>query len=130
MIAVDTNIVLRLILNDDAGQIEAIRALMRRTRLFVSLTVLLECGWVLESRYRMSRDDVATALDGVAALEGVAIGRAALADWAVDRYRAGADLADMIHLAAAAKTDGFATLDRRVVRRAGPDSPIPVETLA
>ncbi|WP_380785392.1 type II toxin-antitoxin system VapC family toxin [Sphingomonas sp. R86521] len=130
MIAVDTNIVLRLILNDDAGQIEAIRALMKRNRLFVSLTVLLETGWVLESRYRMPRHDVAAALDGVVALEGVAIGRPALAAWAVDRYRAGGDWADMIHLAAAAKTDGFATLDRRVMRHAGPDSPIPIETLA
>ncbi len=129
MIAVDTNIVLRLILNDDPGQIDAIRMLMKRSRLFVSLTVLLETGWVLESRYRMPRSDVAAALDGVAALDGLAIGRPALAAWAVERYRIGADWADMIHLASAAKTDGFATLDRRVMRQAGPNSPVPIKTL-
>ena len=129
MIAVDTNIVLRLVLNDDPRQVDAIGGLMKRHRLFISLTVLIETGWVLESRYRMPRLDVATALDGVAALEGIAISRPVLALWAIDRYRAGGDWADMIHLVSAAKTEGFATLDRDVARRAGSNSPIPIETL-
>ena len=129
MIAVDTNIVLRLILNDDLKQVDAIRELMQSHQLFVSLTVLLESGWVLENRYRMPRQDVAAALDDVAALEGIAISRPALVEWAVNRYRAGGDLADMIHLVSAAKTDGFATLDRRVAHSAGPNGPVPIETL-
>ena len=130
MIAVDTNIVLRLILNDDDRQVGAIRSLMERQRLFLSLTVLLETGWVLESRYRMRRSEVAAALEGVVALAGIAVARPAVAAWAVDRYRAGGDWADMIHLVAAGKTEGFATLDRGVARRAGPNGPIPIETLS
>lgn len=130
MIAIDTNVVLRLILDDDRHQIDAIRHLMQRQRLFVSLTVLLETGWVLESRYRLPRSQVAAALDGIAALDGVAIGRAVLARWAIDRYRAGGDWADMIHIVSAAKTDGFATLDRGLRRKVGPDCPLAIETLA
>ena len=129
MIAVDTNVLLRLILNDDPRQIEAIASLMQRAQLFVSLTVLLETGWVLESRYRLPRKDVAESLDNVLVLDGVTIARSVLATWAIERYRSGADWADMIHLVAAAKTDGFATLDRRLARKAGPKSPIPIETL-
>ncbi len=130
MIAVDTNIVLRLILDDEPRQIETIRQLMQRQRLFVSLTVLLETGWVLESRYRMPRSQVVASLDGITALEGVAIARPLLARWAIDRYQAGGDWADMIHIASAAKTGGFATLDRAVHRKVGAACPIPIETLA
>ena len=130
MIAIDTNVVLRLILNDDSRQVYTIRSLMERDQLFVSLTVLLETGWVLESRYRMPRSDVAAALEAIAALEGVVIARSASAAWAVDRYRAGGDWADMIHLVSAARTRAFATLDRGVARRAGQNGPVPIETLA
>ncbi len=130
MIAVATNIVLRLILDDEPRQIDAIRRLMQRERLFISLTVLLETGWVLESRYRMPRPQVVASLDAVTALDGVTVSRPSLARWAIERYRAGGDWADMIHIVSAAKTRGFATLDRAVQRKIGAACPIPVETLA
>lgn len=130
MIAVDTNIVIRLILADDPAQVTAIRELMDRSTLFVSLTVLLESGWVLESRYRMPRHTVAETLTNLVALEGMAVARPDLVRWALDRYRAGADWADMVHVVAAAKADGFATLDRRLHQRAGQDAPVPIELIA
>lgn len=130
MISVDTNVVLRLILADDADQVAAIRAMMARTSLFLTLTVLLETGWVLESRYRMTRQSVADALTSVIDLDGVEVARRALVQWAVSRYRSGADWADMIHIAAAARLDGFATLDRGLLRRAGERSPVAIELLA
>lgn len=101
---------------------------MARAPLFVSLDVLLETGWVLQSRYRMLRADVADALVLFASLEGVIVARLPLALWAIERYRDGADLADMIHLASAAKVGAFATFDRRIAHDAGPDAPVPIET--
>lgn len=130
MIAVDTNIVLRLILGDDQAQLDLIRAMMTGNTLFVSLTVLLEVGWVLESRYRLSREATADALGDITLLDGVITARAEAVVWALGRYRAGADLADMIHLASATKLASFATLDRRLARQAGDGTPIAVETLA
>ena len=130
MIAVDTNVVVRLILRDDAQQVQVVRDLMERDTLFVSLTVLLETGWVLESRCRMPRETVANALAGIVLLEGIHVPRAELVQKLLARYGSGADLGDMIHLASAAKLDGFATFDRRLARDAGPDSPLPIETLA
>lgn len=130
MIAVDTNVVLRLVLNDDADQVAAVQTLMAREPLFVSLGVLLEAGWVLQSRYGLSRNDVADALSLVASLDRLIVARLPLALWAIERYRAGADLADMVHLVSAAKIGGFATFDRRITREAGPNTPVTIETLA
>lgn len=130
MIAIDTNVVVRLILEDNPAQIDAIRRLMERDPLFVSLTVLVETGWVLESRYKFIRAVVADALDDLISLERIAVPRYAAVRWAIGRYREGADLADVIHLVAASKSDGFATLDQRLARQAGSNSPIPIETLA
>ena len=129
MIAVDTNIVLRLVLDDDEAQVQAARALMVRAPIFVSLGVMLETGWVLQSRYRMPRSEVADALTLVTSLERVVVARLTLALWAIDRYRDGADLADMVHLASAAKVGAFATFDRRIVKGAGSDAPVTIETI-
>ena len=129
MIAVDTNIVLRLVLDDDEAQVQAARALMARAPIFVSLGVLLETGWVLQSRYRMPRLEVADALALVVSLDRIVVARRTLALWAINRYRDGADLADMVHLASAAKVGAFATFDRRIVKDAGPDAPVVIETL-
>ncbi len=49
--------------------------------------------------------------------------------WAIGRSAKGADIADMIHIAASRHQAAFATFDRGVARAAGPDSPVPVETL-
>ncbi len=130
MIAVDTNIVLRLVLDDDEAQVSAARSLMLRDPLFVSLGVLLETGWVLQSRYRLPRADVADALELLLSLDRIAVARIALASWAIERYRAGADLADMIHLASAAKIGTFATFDRSIATDVGINAPIVIETLA
>lgn len=130
MIAVDTNIVLRLILDDHPAQSAAIESLAARDTLFVSLTVLLETGWVLESRYRLPRPEVIGALTSLIALDRIEVARRDLMDWAIDRYRAGADWADMVHVVAASKVGRFATLDRRLYRRAGADGPAEVELIA
>ncbi|KQS03957.1 hypothetical protein ASG11_06590 [Sphingomonas sp. Leaf357] len=129
MIAVDTNVILRLVLDDDDAQVAAARALMLRAPLFVSLSVLLETGWVLQSRYRFPRAEVADALQLVVNLNGVIVARLPIVLWAIGRYREGADLADMIHLASAAKIGAFATFDRGIEAKSGTGAPIEIETL-
>lgn len=42
---------------------------------------------------------------------------------------AGADFADMMHVGAAEGASSFVTFDRKLERRAGPDSPVAIETL-
>jgi predicted nucleic-acid-binding protein len=66
MLGIDTNVVVRLLVADDAGQTQRARrivehALSRDEPVLVSLLVLLETEWVLRSRYGFNRE----ALQGI-----------------------------------------------------------------
>jgi len=65
--AVDTNILVRFLMRDDEKQAETVlrrfqSAESRRERLRVSLLVVLELIWVLESVYEVSRFEILRAL--------------------------------------------------------------------
>lgn len=67
MIAVDTNVLVRLAVDDDADQVRRARALLEKARedeerLFVPDIVLCEVAWVLRGPYRMDRADVVEAI--------------------------------------------------------------------
>ncbi len=72
MLAVDTNIVLRYLVKDDAAQSARARDIVESAPIFVSLTVVLECEWVLRSLYLpiyvMGVIYVRTALWGIAVI--------------------------------------------------------------
>lgn len=128
-VAIDTNIVVRLIVADDPKQLEMIAELIARQELLVPLTVLLETEWVLRSRYGYSQKIVAGALADLAALENVRLEGGAVTAWAISRYSKGADLADMLHLAACDEDVAFATFDRKLAAAAGRKAPAQVITL-
>lgn len=129
MKAVDSNVLLRLITGDDPHQEEVALALIDEHDVFVPLTVILETEWVLRSFYRWPRERIAVALAQLDAFDRIKLERADDMLWAVERMRAGADFADMIHIAASGDAAVFATFDTDVVKRAGSGSPRPVETL-
>ena len=129
MRAVDTNILARFILRDDERQALVADAVLRAP-VWVSDTVLLELGWLLERKLKMDRAVAAGALSAVVELETVHVADRAMLLWAVERYRTGADWADMVHLIAnRMSADAFVTLDADMARGAGPISPVPIETL-
>lgn len=129
MIGIDTNLLVRLIAEDDAVQAEQVRALRASETLFVSLSVLMEGEWVLRAAHGWPRDRIARALAALLELDAIEIESVALAEWAIGRYRAGADLADMLHLVANRETEAFATFDRRLERQAGARTPVAVRIL-
>jgi predicted nucleic-acid-binding protein len=51
MIAVDPNIVVRLLTNDNPGQAATAKSLFAAGPVWIAGTVLLETGWVLRSLY-------------------------------------------------------------------------------
>ena len=65
-IGIDTNVLLRMVLNDDAGQRAKALAfgehLNEETRGFVSLLVLIEFNWSLLSRYRQTKEETLAAI--------------------------------------------------------------------
>lgn len=67
MKAVDTNVLVRFLVNDDRAQAEQVRTLFvaaeqLRESYFVPLLVVLETIWVLESAYQVQRDALIDAL--------------------------------------------------------------------
>ena len=55
MIAIDTNILVRLVTRDDDAQAKRAAALFEREAIYVGKTVLLETEWVLHFSYELSR---------------------------------------------------------------------------
>lgn len=128
MKAVDTNILARLILQDEPHQARLAEAIVREP-VWVSHTVWIELGWVLGKRLRLDHAIVADAMATLLMLETVHVADREGLAWAIERYRAGADWADAVHLVAArGVADRFVTFDRGIEQIDTP--PLPVETLA
>ena len=52
MIAFDTNLLVRALVDHHPEQVAAVRQLIASDSIFISRTVLLETEWVLRARYR------------------------------------------------------------------------------
>lgn len=128
MRAVDTNVLFRWIVGDDSKQTATALALVEEG-FYLPLTVLMELEWVLRSVARMERSAIAGAMAVIVATETISMDNEAAILWAVDRYRRGADWADLIHLISASGATSFATFDRRLSRQAGPNSPVAIEMI-
>jgi len=130
--AVDSNVVLRLIVGDDPAQEAIAIALVEAEPVLVPLTVTLECEWVLRSYYKQTPMQISAALNGMTDLANMVFEHLSGVRWALDRLAAGADFADMIHIVQAAKAGAseFVTFDAGVAREAGVKTPIPAITLA
>jgi predicted nucleic-acid-binding protein len=120
VIAVDTNILVRLIVADDASQADKARRVFddaagRGARVWVADTVLVELAWTLGRAYARDRADIVKALRALASHATVALESPAAVRAATDAFEQGpADFADCLlsAKAAAAGCDGLATFDR------------------
>lgn len=127
-IAADTNVLVRLVVKDDDGQVERARLLfLNGDDIVVMTTVFLEVEWVLRGLYRYDRAQVRDAFAELLALPSLFVPDEALVLRALEWHAAGMDFADALHLAGAADCEAFVTFDRDLARRAaaGPDA-IPV----
>lgn len=76
-IAIDTNVLVRLLVRDDVAQFNAARRLVERAQaagqpLLVVLGALLETEWVLRSRYKLDKASIAAAFARLLESDGVA----------------------------------------------------------
>lgn len=62
MLAIDTNILVRLVVRDDSDQVRAAEQFVEKGA-WISHLVLAETLWVLASVYELSRAQIATAVD-------------------------------------------------------------------
>lgn len=129
MIAIDTNVVLRLLVGDDAAQTSRAQDLIRNNDVLISLTVILETALVLRTRYGFANDQIAKALLAVGGLERVSIDSADSFRRALAGFAGGLDFADALHLAQARDPEGFATFDRKLARIGGRLTDVPIRLL-
>ena len=112
MIALDTNILARFLLNDDPAQFKLARELLARPVNYTAPpTVLLELVWVLES-YNCTRVEVVQALHMLLGLPNFKPKFFEAICYAVNWYKEGLDFGDALHLALSAGDDAFATFDK------------------
>jgi predicted nucleic-acid-binding protein len=119
VIALDTNVVVRFLVDDDKAQARRARALIARGDIFVGSTVLLESEWVLRAAYGFSPPDILRFFRALLGLPGLATDEPMRVARALDSYATGFDFADALHLAFAGAADSFASFDVRLSRRAG-----------
>jgi predicted nucleic-acid-binding protein len=106
MAGLDTNILVRWLVDDDAGQSRRIAAMLNSVArldetIFVPLTVMLELEWVLRSRYSLAKPDILLALNALLETRELEFQTEPAIERALHAYRQGtADFADCLHAAA------------------------------
>ncbi len=77
MISIDTNVLIRDLVEDDAEQVEATRSLLDSLTIedpgFVCREVILEISWVLASAYRFTREQIGEALLRIIGMENLLV---------------------------------------------------------
>lgn len=126
MIALDTNVLVRYLVADDAAQTETARGLIAGLTVerpgFVCREVAVELVWVLERTYRFPRERIAEVLEELIASVELEIEAADDVARAAFHYRrGGAGFSDLM-IAAAADRRGASplyTFDRRAAQMEG-----------
>ncbi len=118
MIAIDTNVLVRLLVSDDAAQSKASQKLFASDDIFIPDTVLLETEWVLRAAFDLSPADICTALRRICGLHNVTVSDGQLIAQVIDWHEAGFDFADAFHLALSKEQDSLKTFDAGFIKNA------------
>ena len=124
MPALDTKILARYIVEDDAAQLAAARRLIRtcvdqQRTLFVPITVALELEWVLRASFGFAKEAVLDVLASLLSAAELSFESEHALEVALQLYRSGtADFADCLHVALAAQAGELPlwTFDKRAAR--------------
>jgi predicted nucleic-acid-binding protein len=125
MIGLDTNVLVRYIMQDDAKQsplaTRLIEARSAESRGFVALVSVVELFWVMSSAYELDRDQLVEALEGLLRTKELIIERAEIVWKALRMFQtANVDFADCLieRSAAAMGCKKTMTFDRAAAKSA------------
>lgn len=117
-LGVDTNVLVRVFVDDGTAQFNAAGRLMRENQIVISPSVLLEAEWVLRDVFKFPREQVADAFEALLGATNVMVLKGGAAARALREFRNGCDFADAFHLALTVGVEAFVTFDKRFARRA------------
>ena len=127
MPALDTNVLVRYVVQDDSGQLAVAKRLLDRCiaegqSLYVPVPVTLELEWVLRARFGYVKDDVLQVLSSLFSAAELTFESERPLEVALQLYREGsADFADCLHIALAAQAgeQPLWTFDKAAAKVAG-----------
>jgi predicted nucleic-acid-binding protein len=117
MIAVDTNVLVRLLTNDDPQEAKRALRVMESDDILIPKTVLLETEWVLRHGYVISKEVIAQAFQDLLGLPNLKPEDPQAVTQALAWYEDGLDFADALHLASSGRAEKFATFDRDFAKK-------------
>jgi predicted nucleic-acid-binding protein len=118
LIAIDTNVLVRLLVDDDAAQGAKARALFEKEEIWIGKTVLLETVWVLRGVYKFQNTAIVRAIESVLGLPQVRVEDSGSVKQALAAATDGIDIADALHVASTpADARAFVTFDKKLTRR-------------
>jgi len=131
MIGLDTNVLVRYLVEDDESQCRRATELIEGaiasdTLLFISDIVMCETVWVLSSSYRFSRTEIVEVLAALLRAKSVVFTSTDRLARSLDAYRKGkGDFADYLirELAQSAGADTVATFDESLLKETGFSKP-------
>ncbi len=116
--AVDTNVLLRFLVDDGSEHVASARRIFAKEMVFVPLSVMLESEWVLRSNFGFGRSQICDAFDRLLGLDTVTIQEIGTVEDALSSMRDGMDFADALHLYSSAGCEVFYTFDKKLIRKA------------
>jgi predicted nucleic acid-binding protein len=118
MICPDTNVLVTYLARRRDPDYPRAAAMMARTFIHITPTVLLETEWVLRSGFGLAKADVIEKLQRLVSLPNVEIDPNGVVDRALTWAGNGLDLADALHLASTPSDATFVTADVAFARKA------------
>jgi predicted nucleic-acid-binding protein len=118
MTAVDTNLVVRLLTQDDRKQAAIASTVFATGEVWIAKSVLLETAWVLETVYGFDATAIRRALLLLLGLPNVRMEDEEAVARAIDLLAKGLDFADALHLVSRPAGAWFISFDKALVRRA------------
>lgn len=118
MIAIDTNVLVRLLTRDHEAQFQAAQRLFADNAIFIADTVVLETGWVLRHAYELTPPNICQALRSAFGLPRVHLESSTAVVKALSWHENGLDFADALHLAKSERRTAFKTFDQALIKRA------------
>lgn len=117
MIAIDTNIIVRLLTKDDPKQYASSRKLFNNSEIYIPDTVILETEWVLRFAYDFEPSEICSAFRKLFGLPNVKLSNQFIIAQAIDWHEKGLDFADAFHLALSQQVSTLKTFDEKFIKK-------------
>ena len=119
-VALDTNLLVRLLTNDDPEQARRVADLIDdSSACFVPITVVLELEWVLRGAYQLPREAIIRAFLGLIGIRHLQLEQEQQVLQALEAYGQGLDFADALHLLRSEGCAALVSFDRAFAAKAG-----------